>query len=116
MYSYRTTKLVVTTDKDHFVVVYKEGGKTVDDFDYVFPFSRKLEINNQECIVLDKSLEDKNDIIIIPTINKETDAWRGFSTASDEVYLKGKWVDVKIFWTGNVYADTGEFLTCVELL
>ncbi|TPE44642.1 MFS transporter [Pontibacter mangrovi] len=116
MYSYRTTKLVVTTDKDHFVVVYKDGGETVEDFEYVFPFSRKLEISNQECIVLAKSLEDRNDIIIMPMINKETDAWRGYSTTSDEVYLNGKWVDVKIFWTGNVDADTDEFLTCAEQL
>lgn len=115
-FSVRTTKLIVTTDLDHFVIVYTEGGKTARDFKFIYPFDKELKIKNKECIVLNKSLEGRSDIEIQPTIQEETNAWSGYSVKSDEVYLNGELVKVKIFWTGNVNADTDEFLTCLEQL
>lgn len=40
MWTSRSTKLVVETNNDYFVVVFMDGGKTLNDFKYDFPFNK----------------------------------------------------------------------------
>jgi len=109
-WSSRSTKLFVKTEHDHFVVIYRDGGKTIDDFAYAFPFDKELVIDNQECIVLDKKLRQERNVEIIP------DDWMGYSIESKEIYLKSGVGKVHIYWTGNPEADTDKYLTCTESL
>jgi hypothetical protein len=115
-WSGRSTRVIVETELDHFVVVYLEGGKTIDDFSYKFPFSRELRFQNPTCIVLDKSLEDRDDIIMEPLFPPSEGGWRGYSIRSKLVYLKGNIRKVRIYSSGRMYAEDEAFLSCLDAL
>lgn len=109
-WSNKTATLIVKTNQNHFIVVFMEGGANLDSFSYTNIFKKELLIENESCIVLDKSL------VYLDELEVKPHAWRNYSMKSENIYINGSRRIVNIYWTGNREADTNRFLTCLESL
>jgi hypothetical protein len=109
-WSNKAATLIVKTNQDHFIVVFMEGGAHLDSFTYTTFFKKELIVENESCIVLDKSLQYFDELEIKPHL------WKNYSMKSEDIYINGSLRTVNIYWTGNRDGNANKFLHCLDTL